>query len=271
MVYSESADFEDKIRSITVMDDRLKNSNIFLNWGVCTVLDIGGAGGLHSGLLAERVKRIYCADVVDSQVQYNGEFLRLLKEKFARNGFEFPLNRIEFNATSAMDLIYRDNFFDFVCSFNAFEHIPNPEIALSEIARVLKPSGYIYLNFDPIWTADTGSHFSHRVSDPWAHLTLKDEYFISQMMENGSSDWEVQEYRYAMNRVRLLCYKNIFFNYSNQIGLKLVNFLTWKGLEQDSHLCHRNYQIALNMGYDHEELLTRGIEVTFKKLESESE
>jgi FkbM family methyltransferase len=196
--YSEPADFESKIRSIDVMDNRLKNFNIQLDWGNSTALDVGGAGGLHAGLLAKRVKRIYCADVVDHQTEYNSEFPRLLKEKFARNGFELPLDRIEFNTTSAMDLIYRDALFNFVCSFNAFEHIPDPAIALSEIARVLKPGGYVYLTFDPIWTADTGNHFFHRVDEPWAHLVLKDEGFVSEMIKNGANDWEVDEYKYAM-------------------------------------------------------------------------
>ena len=267
--YSEPEDFNSKVHSIGVMDNRLKNFNILLSWDKSTVLDVGGAGGLHAGLLANRVKRIHCADVIDCQTQYNGEFPRLLKEKFFRNNFDFPLDPIEFNMTSAMDLIYRDALFDFVCSFNAFEHIPDPEIALSEIARVLKPGGYAYLTFDPIWTADTGNHFFHRVEEPWAHLVLKDEDFISEMKKNGADSWEIDEYKYAMNRVRLSCYKSIFSIQTKKFNLQLVNLITWKGLTQDSYRHHRNYQTALNMGFSEEELYTRGIEVIFKKLESE--
>lgn len=266
MNYSEPKDFNDKIHSIEIMDSRLKDLNIPFYWDNLTVLDLGGAGGIHAGLLARRSKIVYCADIVNCQSQYSGEFHRLLKEKFIRNGFDFSLDKIEFNTTSAMDLIYRGGFFDFICSFNAFEHIPDPQAALSEIARVLKPSGYVYLTFDPIWTADTGNHFPHRVIEPWAHLVLDEELFISEMKKNGASNWEFDEYRYAMNRVRLSRYKDIFHNQSKLLNLQLVNLLTWEGLTQESHREHENYKIALGMGYDSEELLTRGVEVVLKKL-----
>jgi ubiquinone/menaquinone biosynthesis C-methylase UbiE len=41
----------------------------------------------------------------------------------------------------ARDLRFADASFDLVYSFHALEHIPNPQLALSEMARVLRPSG----------------------------------------------------------------------------------------------------------------------------------
>lgn len=87
-----------------------------------------------------------------------------------------PVDRLEFDVTDAMDLMYRTGWFDFVYSINAFEHIPDPARALAEVGRVLRSGGYAYLSFDPAWTADTGSHFQHRVSEPWAHVLLDDEF-----------------------------------------------------------------------------------------------
>lgn len=40
-------------------------------------------------------------------------------------------------------LPFKDNSFDIVTSFEVFEHLKNPFIALKEISRVLKPGGYL--------------------------------------------------------------------------------------------------------------------------------
>ena len=265
MVYSESADFEEKTQSIIDMETRFNEIGTILNWDTSVVLDIGGAGGLHAGLLANRVKRIYCADVVDSLTQYNGEFLRLLKEKFIRNSFDLALDRIEFNTTSAMDLIYRDNFFDFICSFNAFEHIPDPEQAFKEAARVLKPNGYFYLTFDPIWTADTGSHFYHLIPQPWQHLLISNQEYASIMHSKGAIDSEINDFLYGINRVRLSNFKNIFEVLAARLGLINCFNITWSGLFDDSHLSHPNFYLCIANGYTKEELLIRGMCYIFKK------
>lgn len=265
MVYSESADFEEKTQSIIDMEARFNKIGILLNWENSIVLDIGGAGGLHAGLLTNRVKRIYCADVVDSLNKYNGEFLRLLKEKFIRNGFDLALDRIEFNTTSAMDLIYRDNFFDYICSFNAFEHIPDPEIAFKEAARVLKPNGYLYLTFDPIWTADTGGHFYHLTPQPWQHLLISNQEYANIMRSAGAGDSEINDFLYGINRVRLSKYKYIFEELATKLGLIACFNISWSGMLNDGHISHQNFHFCLANEYTQEELLIRGMCYIFKK------
>ena len=164
--------------------------------------DIGGGGGVHAALLARRSKRVHSADIIDQQLRYKGEFIKLLVEKLGRYGMDLPVDRIEFNVTDATNLFYREGWFDFVCSINAFEHIADPAKALSEIARALRPGAFAYISFDPIWTADTGNHFQHRVPEPWAHLVLGDAEFTSRMRAAGAEQWELDEYLNAMNGVR---------------------------------------------------------------------
>jgi len=56
---------------------------------------------------------------------------------------------------NAEELPFEDDFFDIVISSNAFDHYDNPEKALSEIRRVLKPNGYFILTLD-IFKKDIG-------------------------------------------------------------------------------------------------------------------
>jgi SAM-dependent methyltransferase len=55
----------------------------------------------------------------------------------------------KFIAGSGDRLPFKDNSFDFVISIYLLEHLANPEAALNEIRRVVRPSGNIYLK--PAW------------------------------------------------------------------------------------------------------------------------
>jgi SAM-dependent methyltransferase len=52
-----------------------------------------------------------------------------------------------FVEASATNMPFPDNTFDAIWSFRVLEHIPNPERALLEMRRVVKPGGYILLHF----------------------------------------------------------------------------------------------------------------------------
>ena len=154
-MYSGTEDFKEKkvaySTMMTVARRYLDERNLNL------ALEIGGSGGLLAGLLCNAGTRVICTDVVNVQVKYNGEFPKLLKEKFPRN--DLDLGKIEFHTMDAQHLIYGDEKFDFVFSLNALEHIPDLIKAINEVWRVLRPGGIFYASFDPIWTADSGSHF----------------------------------------------------------------------------------------------------------------
>ncbi len=64
--------------------------------------------------MSNQFKRTICIDIKDQQKQYSGDFLRLLKEKFKKNGRDFDYGKLEFQVASAMDLPYKDGLFDIV-------------------------------------------------------------------------------------------------------------------------------------------------------------
>jgi SAM-dependent methyltransferase len=57
--------------------------------------------------------------------------------------------RKPFVQASATQLPFPDNTFDATWTIWVFEHVPDPEIAMSELRRVLKPGGLLF--FAPAW------------------------------------------------------------------------------------------------------------------------
>jgi len=78
---------------------------------------------------------------------------------------------------------YPDNYFDLLISSSAFEHIQPFDTALAEMYRILKPGGFLFSNFGPIWSCSYGHHlwlvhegellnYWTLVLPPYAHLLM---------------------------------------------------------------------------------------------------
>jgi ubiquinone/menaquinone biosynthesis C-methylase UbiE len=262
--YDEAEDVLQHLEDIAAMDARLRGAGVNVKWADAVVLDLGAAGGIHAGVVAARVRRLHAADMQDQNVRWNGEFVKLLSEKFNRHGLDLPMSRIEFNVTDAQHLIYRDAWFDVVISINAFEHIQNPALALAEVGRVLKHGGVFYVSFDPLWTADTGSHFSHLVPEPWAHLIMSDAEYVTRMKAAGASTGEIEDFARAMNRWRLSQFKELFEDKAFGIGLNLVWTTSWKGVSKPENM-KIEYFDELKKQYSEDDLLTRGLSAVFTR------
>jgi SAM-dependent methyltransferase len=152
-----------------------------------------------------------------------------------------------------------------VVSFNSFEYIPDPAKALREALRVTRPGGYLYITFDPIWTANTGSHFAGFVPEPWAHLVLHADSFAGRMASAGAQEWQVDEFRGAMNKVRLAEFEHIFAGAESD-GLGTVAFRNgWSGIVDPGSTAHENFCAARALGYSEQELLARGLQFVLRR------
>jgi ubiquinone/menaquinone biosynthesis C-methylase UbiE len=257
--YSEKLDFEEKVHVLEQMLERIERHGMQRDLHGVLALEVGGSGGIFGGLLSKIFKRIVVSDITDTQVQYKGEFARLLKEKFERNGHDFSFEKIEFQVADAMDLPYRDQYFDVVVSLNAFEHIPKPLVALREVLRVTKEGGLVYLTFDPVWTADNGNHFHHFVPEPWAHLLYSTEEFSRRMISAGAGENLTHEFRVGMNRQPASVYKSEFPAELRKLGASQVYMEEWRGCVQEGNVNHPNrFDAAKKLGCPADDLLIRG-------------
>ncbi|MCL4479028.1 MAG: glycosyltransferase [Deltaproteobacteria bacterium] len=260
--FSYNKEKEEFIKHKKDIDDLF---NIFKQAGIkelnthINIIDIGSGLGMHAGFLSTIFNEVTGVDIIDYNHLYNGEFPRLLVEKYERNGFPIDVNKINFITSDAAALPFDNNFFDVCVSFDAFEHIEEPDKALSEIIRITKPGGYIYIKFDPIWTADTGNHFFHRVQEPWAHLMVTDEEFIQKMTLGGATQFEINEYKHALNRKRLNYYLKFFDKTIKGGKVKVLYHDKWSGVVNEQHMKHGNLRQLLSKGFSEEELLTRGL------------
>ncbi|HVT91023.1 MAG TPA: class I SAM-dependent methyltransferase [Tepidisphaeraceae bacterium] len=153
----------------------------------------------------------------------------------------------------ACELEFPDNSFDFVYSFDVFEHLPDPPRVLAQVQRVLNPGG-VLMAYIHLYTCDSGHH-DLRVYLPgrgdlphWAHLR--------PAMQNS-----VQTY-VVLNRLRLGEWRTLFETELPGTSFDLIT------LETDQHVRDALPRLR-TMGelkeFTDEELLTDRIIAVWKK------
>lgn len=98
------------------------------------LVDLGAGDGFISRFTAPFVKKVIAVDI-------SGEMLRELRRKAKASG----IRNIETLENDAQDVPLADSSVDMVCANMYLHHIEQPELALQEMHRIVKPGGIVFL------------------------------------------------------------------------------------------------------------------------------
>ena len=85
-------------------------------------------------------------------------------------------------------LPFEDGVFDLACSFNCFEHFPDPASALSDMVRGVKPGGWIYIEFNPLYASPWGLHAYRALRMPYPQFLFSEAFVQEKLREIGIWD-----------------------------------------------------------------------------------
>jgi ubiquinone/menaquinone biosynthesis C-methylase UbiE len=130
----------------------------------------------------------------------------------------------------------KDQSVNIVYSINSFEHIINLKSCIDEIYRVLKPGGYFFSKFAPIWSSGKGHHtwvkyknsiysFNNNILPDWYHLAYDEEkiFEILKKKYNPTLSKKIVKYifqSFDLNRytdleieklLKIKPFRNVFF------------------------------------------------------------
>lgn len=168
---------------------------------------------------------------------------RFLSELSSRYGKTLPFDQTDIRVMNAASLSFPDNSFDFIYSAWVFEHIDNVPAAVSELNRVLKPSGIAWIGVHLFPSLSGGHHLDWIYPDkspsnkvpPWDHL-LDNKHPANTYL----------------NRYRLDQYRQIFHDHSHIFDEKLA-------YEGEKFLTPHIEKILQHKGYSRQDLLTRTV------------
>lgn len=163
-----------------------------------------------------------------------------------------------FAGMDASRLGFSDASFDLVFSYNSFEHFPEPDVVLQEAMRVVRPGGYIYLNFGPLWLSARGAHQFQTISVPYVEcLFTKDT--LTQFAE--AEGIELMGY-FWMNEWTLSRYRDLWQRVSPQLE-RVTYYETFNADHVD--LISRYPSCFRHKTSQFDDLLVSNIEVLFQK------
>jgi SAM-dependent methyltransferase len=166
---------------------------------------------------------------------------------------------VRFLQMDAAQLCFQDESFDFVFSYNAFEHFAEPELALQEAIRVARKGGYIYLVFGPLYMSPKGSHAYRSITVPYHQFLFPEELLKDFVETKGLTPISFSD----LNKLSIKDYRKMWNRYSHRLR-KVRYYETYNPLHTDLIVkfpsCFKSKTHCL------ENLLVSDIEVLFERI-----
>jgi ubiquinone/menaquinone biosynthesis C-methylase UbiE len=139
------------------------------------VLEVGCGAGDFALYLAERQANVTAVDFSPQAIEIASKKLTAQQKN------------VKFGVADAQSLPFEDNSFDLLFSCECLEHVPEPQLALAEFRRVLKPEGKLIL---------TTENYSNAVLLYWLNCWIFKKPFNSgagvQPIEHFFLYWRVK-------------------------------------------------------------------------------
>ncbi|MCD6472397.1 class I SAM-dependent methyltransferase [Candidatus Aerophobetes bacterium] len=157
------------------------------------VLDAGCGQGYGAFFLSNNAKSVVGIDIAH-------EAINDAKKNYIQPNLCFKIMDIT-------KMEFPNNFFDVICSFEAIEHLDDHGLFLTEVARVLKPSGHFFIS------TPNGEVFGR--GELWCH---KKEFILEEVRSILNSYFDEIELfgQHALNKAMLL-YRNSLIRRINKI------------------------------------------------------
>ena len=193
-------------------------------------LDIGCGYGALSSALLEKGAQVWATEI-------DADKLKFAQDKLAGNKYFYSI--LVKNET----LPYDDCFFDIVFIFDVIEHMKNPAKMIQETSRVLKSSGYLYVEFTPYYSI-TGHHLYDFAKWP-IHLLSREKIkkivFSKKIKSFMTAEYYWRQFE-SLNKLRINQFQQMVKKFQKieerylikypekfEINIPIINYLgSWK-------------------------------------------
>lgn len=274
---------EEVLKKLNKWNDKIIKVESFLNTYSLSLMDkdvveIGAFDGSFSYALGKfgsakvtgtDMAAYYISSTPDTKVTLNeidlkNEELRKIRDTYANAISITDASKVTFKEDDILSSGLENNSVDTIISWEVVEHLTDPFKAFSEMARILKPGGFAFHEYNPFFSI-IGGHSLCTLDFFWGHARLNDsdfERYIDQFREN-EKDVALNFFRNSLNRMSLADLKSVI----EKVGLKPIKLLP---LVNEEHVRYINNTVlsqvkALYPSVEVEDLISPFTWVVFQK------
>jgi SAM-dependent methyltransferase len=116
-------------------------------------------------------------------------------------------------------LPFGDEQFDVCVTYNSFEHLNDPEGALAEMIRVLRPGGWLFTDFGPLYAGPWGLHAYRTLRMPYPQFLFSESFWRAKLRELGIRDLNrVMDDLQPLNRWSVAKFRELWRNSGCEVG-----------------------------------------------------
>jgi len=180
-------------------------------------LDIGCGSGHGSNRLATKFKTVHGVDIAEEAIAYASE--------------HWQKPNINFSVGDSLDIPFPENNFDVVIAFEVFEHLTDWRKFLSEIRRVLKDNGKVYIStpnktlYSPGTKNPINPHHIFEMTIPEFKSALQEYFEIEHLYGQRTPVYNDHWIWKIVNPILFTFKKVIPYKVNNTLKLKIINWI----------------------------------------------
>jgi ubiquinone/menaquinone biosynthesis C-methylase UbiE len=162
--------------------------------------------------------------VSNDTIKKKNKELERIREAYSNLVNESDKRKVNFVEDDITTSSIESSSVDVVVSWEVLEHIINPDEAFKQMARILKPGGFAFHEYNPFFSVD-GGHSLCTLDFPWGHARLSDKDFERYYDEFRPEQKEVSLsfFRNNLNRMTIKHLKEGL----KKNGLEPVSIIPW--------------------------------------------
>ena len=185
---------------------------------------LGANRVLATDMAAYYITQTPGGEVSEEAIAAKNRDLSRLRDTYAKVVSEQVASRVSFQEDDICASSVPYQSMDVVVSWEVLEHLTQPQDAFREIARILKPGGLAFHEYNPFFSLN-GGHSLCTLDFPWGHARLDDrdfERYLAKIRPNERAI-ALSFYQNNLNRMTLLQ----LTRYMEQAGLTPQIILPW--------------------------------------------
>ncbi len=150
---------------------------------------------------------------------------------------------------------------DLIFSYNAFEHFPDPKSVMTRIMAKVRPGGFLFFEFGPLYSGPWGLHAYRMLSMPFPQFLFRESFWREKIKASGVQDLgqELADLQ-PLNKWTIAQFDNLWIS----SGCKVIKNLRYGAVDHlDLVLQYPN--AFQGRGLKLEDLTTQGVMVLLQK------